>query len=439
MMNDHSGQSVASQQWIQENLLLGKPLRAYLRQLLTPVNVIAAAILCVGLPLLVSRYLLGLAAVTHASNDQPWGLFLGLGLFSGVPLASTGFLIASTVYLFGLKQYYPLLRPAVLTGFIGYFFAVIYLLVDLGMPWRLPYPMFVAFGTGSVMFLVAWHVALYLSTQFVEFCPAIFEWLGAERFRRWALRVTIGATIFGVILSTLHQSALGALFLLAPAKLHPLWYSPYLPLLFFVSSIFGGLSMVIIESTLVSRFLPERMDPANRRALDGLTVGLGKGAALALITYFGLKWIALAHGDHWDLLPSSYGAWYLTEMIGFVLLPCVAFLVGVRQSSARIVRFTAFWAVLGVIANRLTVSMFALNWELPHREFFSVKEVLVVAAILTTELLVYRWVVNRLPVHQTHPRYQTRESASPSPGVSLHEVKEMKLEGRLETRELTKV
>lgn len=405
-MNKNSSQYIAPQQWIQEHLLLGKPVSAYLRELLTPVNIIAAAIICLGLPLIVSRYLLGLGAVTHASNDQPWGLFLSWGLFSGVPLASTGFLIASAVYLFGLKQYYPLLRPAVLTGFIGYFFAVIYLLVDLGMPWRLPYPMFRSFGTGSVMFLVAWHVALYLSTQFVEFCPAIFEWLGADRFRRWAMRVTIGATIFGVILSTLHQSALGALFLLAPTKLHPLWYSPYLPLLFFVSSVFGGLSMVIVESTLVSRFLSRRMDAANLRALDGLTLGLGKGAALTLLTYFGLKMIALAHGDHWDLLKSNYGAWYLVEMTGFVLLPCFTFMVGVRQSNAGIVRFAAFWAVLGVIANRFTVSMFALNWELPHREFFNGKELLVVGAIFATEILGYRWIINRLPVYREQPRYK---------------------------------
>ncbi len=406
-MNTHISQSIMSREWIQENLLLGKPARTYFRGLVTPLNVVAAIIICVGLPLIVSRYIFGLAAVTHASNNQPWGLFLSWGLFSGVPLASTGFIMAATVYLFGLRQYHPLLRPAVLTGFVGYFFAVVFLLVDLGRPWHLPYPMFVSFGTGSVMFLVAWHVALYLSTQFVEFCPAIFEWLGAERFRRWAVKVTIGATIFGVILSTLHQSALGALFLLAPAKLHPLWYSPYLPLLFFVSSIFGGLSMVIIESTLIRRFLPGRMDPANHRVLDGLTLGLGKGAALTMLTYFGLKLIALAHGNHWNLLNSGYGAWYLIELIGFVALPCFAFVLGVRRCRPEIVRFAAFWAVVGLVANRFTVSMFALNWQLPHREFVSLKEALVVATIFTIELLVYRWVVNRLPVHREHTRYKS--------------------------------
>jgi len=398
--------SVSARQWMQEHLFEGRPLREYLRKLITPFHLVAAVIILAGLPLIVMRYALGLGAVTQASNDQPWGLFLGWGLFAGVPLASTGFLMASAVYLFGLKQYYPLLRPAVLTGFIGYLFSVIYLLVDLGMPWRLPYPMFKSFGTGSVMFLVAWHVALYLSTQFVEFCPAIFEWLGADRFRRWALRVTVGATIFGVILSTLHQSALGALFLLAPTKLHPLWYSPYLPLLFFVSSIFAGLSMVIVECTLVSRFLPQRMDAANHRALDRLTLGLGKGAALTLITYFGLKMIALAHGNHWALLLSNYGAWFLIETIGFVLLPCGLFLAGVRNANVRLVRFTALLTILGVIANRFTVSMFAFQWQLPHREFFHWKETIVVATIVTVEILVYRWIVNRLPVHKEITRYR---------------------------------
>lgn len=392
--------------WITEKFFDNTPFKDYLKKQLTPINGVAAFIILCGLPLLLMRYLFGLGAVTHASNDQPWGMFLSWGLFAGVPLASTGFLMASTVYLFGLKEYQALLRPAVLTGFIGYLFAVIYLLVDLGMPWRLPYPMFKAFGTGSVMFLVAWHVALYLSTQFVEFCPAIFEWVGADRFRRWALNVTLGATIFGVILSTLHQSALGALFLLAPAKMHPLWYTPYLPLLFLVSSIFAGLSMVIIESTLVRRFLPHRMDAANHRALDRLTLGLGKGAAFTLLTYFGLKLIALAHGHHWHLLATDYGVWFVIEMTGLVLLPCLLFVVGVRSENAKLVRWTAALAIVGVIANRFTVSMFAFNWELPHREFFSWKEALIIAAIFTIEIVVYRWIVNRLPVHKEHPNYQ---------------------------------
>ncbi len=405
-MSHHALLSIPRRQWIRETVFCGQPAKQYLRGLVTPFNAVAAIIILAGLPLLAMRYMEGLAAISRASDDYPWGLFLVWGLFTGVPLASTGFLMASAVYLFGLKQYYPLLRPAILTGFIGYFFAVVFLVVDLGQPWRLPYPMVVSFGTSSVMFLIAWHVALYLSTQFVEFCPAIFEWLGADRFRRWVMRVTLGATIFGIILSTLHQSALGALFLIAPAKLHPLWYTPYVPLLFFVSSIYAGLSMIIVESTLIRRWLPERMDPANQRALDGLTLGLGKGAALTMLTYFGLKWIALAHGNDWDMLGTNYGIWFLVMMFGLVLAPCFLFVIGVRQARVKIVRLAAVLAILGIIADRFTVAMIAFNWRLPRRELPGWKEAWVLLTIVTIEILVYRWVVNRLPVHKQHPAYR---------------------------------
>ncbi|KPL17844.1 MAG: hypothetical protein AMJ92_10775 [candidate division Zixibacteria bacterium SM23_81] len=384
-------------------------LKAYLKNLIKPFNIVAGIIVLVGLPFIVMRYAQGLGAVTHASQDQPWSLFLSWGLFTGVPLAATGYIMASAVYIFGQKQYHPMVRPAVLTGFIGYFFAVMFLLVDLGRPWRLPYPMISSFGTASVLFLVAWHVALYLSTQFVEFCPAVFEWLGANRFRRWAIAVTVGATIFGVILSTLHQSALGALFLLAPGKLHPLWYSEFIPLFFFVSSIFAGLSMIIAESTLTSRFLKHRYSPGYLARLPDLTLGLGKAASFVLFTYFGLKIVGLAHGHQWDLLSTTYGRWFLVELLGFVLLPSFLFAWGVRSRSVGLVRFTAFFTILGIAVNRLNVSLFALNWKLPHRVFFYWKEFIVVIAIITIEILVYRWIVNRLPVYREHPGYRESE------------------------------
>ncbi len=410
-MNQTATNPFLSQAWIRENIFLGKSIGEYIRSLFTPFNFVAALIILGGLPLIAIRYATGLGFVTNSSNDFPWGLYLGWGLFGGVPLSSTGFIMASTVYLFGMKQYHSLVRPAVLTGFVGYFFAVVFLLVDLGKPWHLPYPMILSFGTSSVLFLVAWHVALYLSTQFVEFCPAIFEWMNADTFRRWAVRVTIGATIFGVILSTLHQSALGAMFLVMPAKVHPLWYTPYIPLLFFVSSIYSGLSMIILESTLIRRFLPSRMAEENKRKLDGLTLGLGKGAALTGLTYFALKWTALAHGNDWGYLGTGYGAWFLFEVFGLVLTPCILFTIGVRQAKVTFVRVAAALTVVGILANRITVALVAYNWRLPH-EFPGWKEIWVVATIVTIEILVYRWVVNRLPVHMEHPAYASEHVAA---------------------------
>ncbi|MHC4235809.1 MAG: NrfD/PsrC family molybdoenzyme membrane anchor subunit, partial [Planctomycetota bacterium] len=214
----------------------------YLRRLITPFNFVAAIILCVGIPLTWIRFTQGLAATTNLSDNYPWGLWIGFDVLCGVALAAGGFVLAATVHLFGLRDYRPLVRPAILTGFLGYFFVVVGLCYDLGRPWRLPYPMVVSYGVTSVMFLVGWHVALYLTVQFLEFCPAIFEWLNLKKFRKWAAYLTIGATVFGVILSTLHQSALGALFLLAPGKVHPLWYSPFIPVLFFTSAVVAGMS-----------------------------------------------------------------------------------------------------------------------------------------------------------------------------------------------------
>jgi len=393
------------QSWVREKIFLGLTIKEYVRGLIKPFNILAGTIILIGLPFVVMRFTQGLGAVTHASQDQPWGLFLSWGLFTGVPLAASGYVMGSTVYLFGLKEYRPLLRPAVLLGFLGYLFAVVFLLVDLGRPWRLPFPMFVSYGVASFLFFVAWSVAFHLALYFVEFCPSIFEWLNLQRFRGWALRLTIGATILVVTLSTLHQSALGALFLLSPGKLHPLWYSSFLPVFFFVSSIVVGLSIVIVESTLASRLLKHRVDTRYLASLPNLTLGLGKAASFVLFTYFGLKVMGIAQGNHWNLLNTSYGHWFLVEIIIFVLLPCFLFARAVRKRNVALVRFAAFFTILGVAINRFNVSMIALNWKLPHREFFHWNELILVITILTVEILIYRWIVNRIPVHREHPEY----------------------------------
>ena len=373
---------------------------------LTPFNVIAALIILASLVVLAIRFTRGLGAVTNLSNPYPWGLWIGFDVMCGVALAAGGYILASTVYLFGLKQYYPLLRPAILAGFLGYFFVVIALLVDLGRPWRLPYPVFYSYGVTSVMFLVAWHVFLYLTVQFIEFCPAIFEWLGWKRVRSWVVKLTIGATITGVILSTLHQSALGALFLLAPTKLHPLWYSELLPVFFFVSSIIAGLSMVVFESTVSHRVFKDQVNSHHLARLDGLMLGLGKAAAITLFAYFSLKWIGVARGQHWSLLATPMGLWFLVEMFGFVALPCALFAWGSRTGNVSVVRATALLSVVGIIINRLNVSVIAFRWDYAQRYWPHWMELLVTVGIVTVALLTFRWIVRRMPVLRAHPEYQ---------------------------------
>jgi len=395
--------------WFMDKLLMDMTWPEYMRSLITPFNVVAGLIIAIGLPLIAMRFYYGLAFVVHPSQEYPWGLFLGWGLFGGVPLSATGFVMATAYYIFGFKRYQPLVRLAVLTGFLGYLFAVVYLLTDLGRPWRIYFPMIIDFGTASVLFLVAWHVATYLTVQLLEFSPAILEWIKARRTRRWALNITIGMTIAGIILSTLHQSALGAMFLLAPGKVHPLWYSSYIPVFFLCSAVYAALCMIIVVSTLVKRFLSHKADNNFLGNVDRLTLGLGKGAAIGIYVYFVLKVIGVAHDSNWHLLNTPYGYWFLVEMLFFVLLPGLMFTFGVKRGSVGSVRFAAFLAVVGIIVNRLNIAIITFNWNLPghfHHIIPPWKEVAVVLCIATFHILIFRWILNRMPVVREEPDFE---------------------------------
>jgi Ni/Fe-hydrogenase subunit HybB-like protein len=406
-MTETAARAVTSTSWAREKLLLGLPPRQYARGLLTPFPVAATLILLAGLPVIAYRFAYGLGAATNLSQTAPWGLWVAFDVLCGVALAAGGYTLASTVYIFGMEKYHPVVRPAILTGFLGYFFVVIGLMVDLGRPWRLPFPVFYSHGVTSVMFEVAWCVFLYLTVLSLEFAPAALEWLGLKNARARAMRLTIALTVFGVVLSTLHQSSLGALFLLAPTKMHPLWYSSFIPLYFFVSSVAAGLSMVIVESALSHRVFRHQLEPGRHVDIDGITLGLGKGASVVLFTYFFLKLLGVADGGHWALLATPMGGWFLVEMLGFVLLPCLLFAHGVRQARVGVVRTAAVIAVVGIVVNRLNIALVALNWTAAERYVPSWMEVLTTVTIVTLGLITFRWIVNRMPILREHPDYRS--------------------------------
>jgi Ni/Fe-hydrogenase subunit HybB-like protein len=387
---------------MRDRLLLGLSGREYLRRLFrNPVNWVLAVLFAVGLPLLAERYLFGLGAVTHASNDYPWGLLLGFGLFCMVPLSASGFLLGTAVVVFGREDFKPIERLALLNGLLGYFFAVVYLLVDLGLPWRLIYPLFISPGPAAVLFLVGWHVATYLTVQVMEMIPAFSEWSGWLTGKRWVNSMILGLTIAGIILSTLHQGALGALFTYAPGKVHPLWYSADFQWIHFLcSSIYGGLSMVIVVSTLCLRTMRWRMDVRFVDNLDRLTIGLGKGCSFALITYLAIKILAVAQDQEWEYLLSGWGAYYLVEMVVGVLVPLMLFAVAVRNRRVGLVRFAALLGVFSILLNRINTALIAFNWQL-YQEIPHWKEVWITLTILALYFLTYRFILYRLPVLYT--------------------------------------
>ena len=405
-----------------EKLLLGLSFRKYLTQALrNPFNWVLAVIFAVGLPLIVIRFIYGLGAVTSGSNDYPWGLFLTFGLFTMVPLSASGFMVSTAVDIFGRHDFQPIEPLALLNGLLGYFFAVVYLLVDLGQPWRLPYPMVVSFGAAAVLFLVGWHVATYLSVQVLEVAVSFFEWINFPIGKQAIKRITLGLTVAGIILSTLHQGALGALFNYAPGKVHPLWYSaPFGWIMFLCSSIPAGLCMVIAVSTIARKTMRWRCDANFTDHLDSLTVGLAKGASMGLITYLVLKMIALAHDNKWAYLATGWGGWYLLEIFLGVLLPLVLFAYAVRHRRLGIIRATAFLTIFGVVLNRFNTAMIAFNWNL-YQEIPGWKEVVICLTLFSTYLVVYRFILYRLPILYTWK--EAAAQAAETVPEKLHETK----------------
>lgn len=375
---------------------------------LTPFNVVAGIIVIIGLIITVLRFTGGLATVTNLSDYNPWGIWIGFDLLVGVALAAGGYVTSAAVYIFGMKRYHSAVRPAILTGFLGYALVVLALHYDVGRPWRLPYPFIVQQGTTSVLFEVAACVALYLTVLFIEFSPAAMEWLGIRKARNIVVKLTLVLTIFGVVLSTLHQSSLGALFLIAPSKLHPLWYSPFLPVYFFVTSIIAGLSMVIFESTLSSRFFKNKMDEVHLKEKNDVTLGFGKAASFVLAGYFIIKVFGISAGNNWHYLGTGYGAWYLLELLGFVALPCFLYAIGVRDKNLSLIKWTSVLAVLGIIVNRFNVCLIAFNWHLPSSKRYLPHwlEIGISIFIVTLGIIAFRFIVTRMPILYNHPDYE---------------------------------
>ncbi len=399
---------------LMDKILLGLTAQQYVNQAVrNPFNWFLAVVFAIGIPLMLGRFVFGLSWVTHSSNDYPWGLFLGFGLFAMVPLSSSGFQMGTACEVFGRHDLEPLERLGLLNGLLGYLFAVIYLLVDLGQPWRLPYPMVVSFGPAAVLFLVAWHVSTYLSVQIAEVSTSFFEWIGFTPGKIAIRKITLGLTVAGIILSTLHQGALGALFTYAPGKVHPLWYSASFQWLhFFVSSLPGGLCMVIAVSTIARRTMTWRCDERFMKNLDKVTVSLAKGASMGLATYLTIKLIGVAHDNEWAYLATGWGAWFLLELGLGVLLPMMLFCVGIRNNLMGLIRFSAFLTVFGVVLNRVNTALITFNWKLPYREIPHWREFVISLTIFCIYIVVYRFILYRLPILY---QWKTQEELSPVP------------------------
>jgi Ni/Fe-hydrogenase subunit HybB-like protein len=346
----------------------------------------------------VVRFTRGLGASTNLSDAFPWGVWIGFDILCGVGLAAGAFTIMATVHLFHIERFEPIVRPTVLTGFLGYVFVCIALLFDLGQPWRIWHAM-VFWNEHSVMFEVAWCVMLYTTVLSLEFAPIVFERLRLERMRKLLHAVNTPLVILGVLLSTLHQSSLGTLFLIVPEKLHPLWYSPYLPLLFYLSAIGAGLAMIVFESHLSGRAFGRQLE------MD-LLEPLAR-AMVVVLGLFGLLRLDLLR--HAGALGAIFQPTYEARMFQLEFALGVLIPVGllswprVRRSPNGLV-LGATSAVLGFVLYRLNVSVTGLERASGVHYVPSWMEMAVSVGLVALGFSAFALAVRYLPIFPEHAR-----------------------------------
>ncbi|MBI4785823.1 MAG: Ni/Fe-hydrogenase cytochrome b subunit [Chloroflexi bacterium] len=313
-----------------------------------------AALWTAAIGLAIARFLFGLSYVTNLNDSYPWGLWISFDVICGVALAAGGFVMAGTAHVFNMKRFHPIVRPAILTAFLGYLLVVVGLLFDLGR-WYQMLNVFTMINIHSPMIEVAWCVILYTTVLTLEFSPVVFEKFNLQVPLKIIRRITVPLVIAGMCLSTLHQSTLGTLFLIAPEKINPLWYSPLLPVFFFISAVAVGLGMTIVESNLSARFLGQELE-------SDLLASLGKAASIVLLVYFLLKVADLiARGATAYLtVPGIHSTLYWIEMGLGVVIPMLILSTKRGRETPRTLFATGWLIVGGVILNRFNTSM--LGW-----------------------------------------------------------------------------
>jgi Ni/Fe-hydrogenase subunit HybB-like protein len=363
---------------------------------LTAWKVIAAVIIAAGLYSTYVRFTRGLGATTHLSDQFPWGLWIGFDILCGVGLAAGGFTLAATVHIFHIERFKPILRPAILTAFLGYVLVIVALLYDLGRPLQIWHAL-IMWNPHSVMFEIAWCVMLYTTVLALEFSPVLLEKFHLTGIQRFIAKVTIPLIIVGVLLSTLHQSSLGSLYLIVPEKLYALWYTPYLPVFFFLSAVGAGCAMTVFESCMSSR--------AFRRGLElDLLEGLARVALVVLAVVLTLK---LADLSNRGALPLLFAArtettFYWLELGLGLILPIFLLSIPKVRSNRNGLFLSSVLIILGFVLNRMNISVTGMEAAAGVSYFPSWMEIAVTMMIVTVGFIVFSLAAKHLPVFAAH-------------------------------------
>lgn len=352
-----------------------------------------AALMVAGLYATYIRIFYGLGGATNLSDQFPWGIWVGFDILCGVGLAAGGFTLAAIVHIFHLEEFKPVVRPAILTAFLGYVLVVVALMFDLGQPHRVWHPI-IMWNPRSVMFEVGWCVTLYTTVLFLEFLPVVLEKLGLQRPRRVLKGVMLPIIIMGVILSTLHQSSLGSLYLIANGKLNTLWYTPLLPVLFYVSAIGVGLAMTIFESWHSSKAFGRELEWP-------LIQKLSRVLAVVIACYLTMRFLDLNHRGAWAALEDP--GWESRLFVLEIMLMAVPMLLLFRERT-RQNPHTMYAAVtmflFGFLVNRLNIAVTGMERASGVTYIPKWTEVVITLAIVAAGFAIFKLAAKYLPLFE---------------------------------------
>jgi Ni/Fe-hydrogenase subunit HybB-like protein len=348
-----------------------------------------------GILISLIRMIVGIGPVSNLSDAYPWGFWISFDIYTGVALGAGAFTMAAVVYIFDIKKFTPLVRPSVLTGFLGYAMVAVALLVDLGRPENI-WHMIIYQNHTSFLFEIGICVMTYLTVLLLEFIPVIFEGFRliniVHFFHKW---LTIPLVILGVVLSTLHQSSLGSLTIIMPEKLHPLWWTPFIPILFFVSSVTVGFAMVIVESELSAHAFNRGLEI---NLLKDVASWIPYGSGL----YLFLRFAQMAYEGKLGYLFSSghYSLLFWMEMLLMGIIPILMFTQKKVRESPNGLLYGAASVVVGLILNRFDVSWIALGGRIFDQSGYvpSILEVLVSVGLVAAAMLVFRYIALHFPL-----------------------------------------
>ncbi len=358
-------------------------------------KVIFLALLAVGAYGAFVRFTQGLGPSTNLSDQFPWGIWVGFDVLCGVMLAAGGFTLTAAVHILNIKRLHPIVRPTILTAFLGYVLVSVALLFDLGRPYNIWHPLIMR-NPHSVMFEVAYCVMLYTTVLALEFSPIVLEKFKLEKPLRIIRGVLIPLVIGGVLLSTLHQSSLGTLYLIMPNKLHPFWYSPLLPVFFFISAIAVGLAMTIFESSMSAKYFHKQLELP-------ILQELGRVLIIVLAVYSTLKFEDLLHrGMLSQIIHPGEHAYernmFLLEVGLGLIIPLALLAFRKVRSTAGGLYLSAVLVLLGFVTNRLNVSITGMEAQAGVRYIPKWTEAGITAAIIAAGFAIFALAAKYLPI-----------------------------------------